>query len=302
VPTAEIRACQTVFVAPKSNAGRSSAKADQELARQKACSTFTRRGKRQQRTKLLFADAALWLQLKASKQMQKIGIIGGIGPETTIEYYRRILDLYGRCNPDGSALYIIINSLDMKKPLAMLRASKLEELATFLSEEIETLARAGAAFALVAANTPHLVFDAIARQSRIPLISIVEATAEAAKAEGLKRLGLLGTRFTMQASFYSDAMAAREIEVVLPNEEEQAYIHRKYMDELVPGIIVPETRDCLMSIIKSLKDRAQVDGAILGGTELSLILRDEAVFGIRILDTTQIHVEAAVTRLIAGTN
>jgi aspartate racemase len=234
--------------------------------------------------------------------MQRIGIIGGIGPETTIEYYRRILDLYGRCNPDGSAPYIIINSLDMKKPLAMLRASKLEELATFLSEEIETLARAGAAFALVAANTPHLVFDAIARQSRIPLISIVEATAEAAKAEGLKRLGLLGTRFTMQASFYSDAMAAREIEVVLPNEEEQAYIHRKYMDELVPGIIVPETRDCLMSIIKSLKDRAQVDGAILGGTELSLILRDEAVFGIRILDTTQIHVEAAVTRLIAGTN
>ena len=89
----------------------------------------------------------------------------------------------------------------MKKPLDMLTASKLEELATFVSEEVERLARAGAAFAVVAANTPHLVFDAIARQSRIPLISIVEATAEAAKAAGLKRLGLLGTRFTMQASF-----------------------------------------------------------------------------------------------------
>jgi aspartate racemase len=202
----------------------------------------------------------------------KIGIIGGIGPETTVEYYRRIIALYRRRNPDGSAPYIIINSLDMKKPLEMLTGSKLEEL----------------------------VFDAIARQSRVPLISIVEATAEAAKAAGLKRLGLLGTRFTMQASFYPDALAAREIEVILPNDEEQAYIHGKYMDELVPGIIVPETRDRLMNIIKTLKDRAQIDGAILGGTELSLILRDETVFGVRILDTTQIHVEAAVARLIRG--
>src|SRR5260370_36665679 len=184
----------------------------------------------------------------------------------------------------------------MKKPLDMLTASKLEELATFLREEVEKLARAGATFALVAANTPHLVFDAIARQSRISLISIVEATAEAAKAAGLKRLGLLGTRFTMQASFYPDALAAREIEVILPNEEEQAYIHGKYMDELVPGIIVPETRDRLMNIIKTLKDRAQIDGAILGGTELSLILRDETIFGVRILDTTQIHYEASVER------
>jgi aspartate racemase len=234
------------------------------------------------------------------KEMTRIGIIGGIGPETTVEYYRRILDLYRHRNPDGSAPYIIINSLDMKKPLAMLTTNKLDELATFLSEEIETLARAGAVFAIVAANTPHLVFDVIARKSRIPLISIVEATADAAKAAGLKRLGLLGTRFTMQASFYPDALAAREIEVILPGEEEQAYIHTKYMDELVPGIILPETRDRLMNIIKSLKDRAQIDGAILGGTELSLILRDETVFGVRILDTTQIHVEAAVARLIRG--
>jgi aspartate racemase len=231
--------------------------------------------------------------------MNKIGIIGGIGPETTVEYYRRIIDLYRRRNPDGSAPYIIINSLDMKKPLAMLTANKLEELATFLSEEVETLARAGASFALVAANTPHLVFDAIARQSRLPLISIVEATADAAKTAGLKRLGLLGTRFTMQAAFYPDALAAREIEVIIPNEEEQAYIHGKYMDELVPGIILPETCERLMNIIKSLKERAQIDGAILGGTELSLILRDDTVFGVRIFDTTQIHVEAAVARLIS---
>ena len=93
----------------------------------------------------------------------------------------------------------------------------------------------------------------------------------------------------MQASFYPDAVAAREIEMILPNEEEQAYIHAKYMDELVPGIILLETRDRLMNITKSLKERARIDAAILGRTELSLILRDEMVFGVRILDTTQIH-------------
>src|SRR5260370_8110065 len=123
--------------------------------------------------------------------MERRGIIGGIGPETNVEYYRRIIALYRRRDPHGSAPYIIINSLDMKKPLDMLTASKLEELATFLSEEVERLARAGAAFGLVAANTPHLVFDAIARQSRIPLITIVKATADAPKATALKPLAFL---------------------------------------------------------------------------------------------------------------
>ena len=198
--------------------------------------------------------------------MNRIGIIGGIGPETTVEYYRRILDLYRRRNPGGSAPYIIINSLDMKKPLEMLTASKLEELAALLSEEVETLARAGAAFALVAANTPHLVFDAIARQSRIPLISIVEATADAAKTAGLKRLGLLGTRFTMQASFYPDALAARAIEVILPNEEEQTYIHGKYMDELAGGRL-PRLR--LASILIPIGHAKRGQRPPIGGESLA---------------------------------
>ena len=132
--------------------------------------------------------------------MTRIGIIGGIGPETTVEYYRRILELYRQHNPEGGAPYIIINSLDMKKPVEMLTANKLEELAAFLAEELETLARAGAAFALVAANTPHLVFDAIVRQSRIPLISIVEATADAAKAAGVSGINFLASPlFTVNA-------------------------------------------------------------------------------------------------------
>jgi aspartate racemase len=104
----------------------------------------------------------------------------------------------------------------------------------------------------------------------------------------------------MQSSFYRDALSDRRIELALPSEEEQAWVHNKYMRELLKGIVLPETRERLMTIIKTLKERSQIDGVILGGTELSLILRDEIAFGIQILDTTQIHVEAAVARLVAG--
>ena len=230
--------------------------------------------------------------------MKTLGIIGGIGPESTIEYYRRIHALYRQRVSDGSAPSIIINSIDNKKLLDLAGGNELNELAGYLAREVEKLAHAGAVLALLAANTPHLVFDSVAQHSTIPLISIVTATCEAAKTRGLKRLGLLGTRFTMQASFYRDALSPRQIEVVVPNEEEQAWVHDKYMQELLNGIILPETREGLMAIVKALRDRSQIDGVILGGTELSLILRDETVFGIQVLDTTQIHVEAAVAQLI----
>ena len=234
--------------------------------------------------------------------MKTLGIIGGIGPESTIEYYRRINALYRERICDGSAPSIIINSIDMKKLLDFVAANELDELTGYLTGEVEKLARGGATFGLLAANTPHLVFDAVARQSPIPLISIVEVTCAEAKAAGLQRLGLLGTRFTMQSSFFSDLLSGQEIATIVPNEEEQLYIHGKYVNELVKGIILPETREQLMAIIKQLKERARIDGVILGGTELSLILREDTVFGVQVLDTTEIHVKAVVAALLSGTN
>jgi aspartate racemase len=230
--------------------------------------------------------------------MKTLGIIGGIGPESTIEYYQRIQALY-RERTGGQAPSIIINSIDMQKLVGWVEANELDQMARYLAGEIEKLVRAGASFGLLSANTPHLVFDSVASQSTIPLISIVEATCERAKARGLTRLALLGTRFTMRSTFYRDALSKRQIEVVVPNEDEQAWVHDKYMHELVKGIILPETRERLMTLINTLKERFQTDGVILGGTELSLILRDENVFGVQVLDTTQIHVEAAVTRMLS---
>jgi len=226
--------------------------------------------------------------------MKTIGIIGGIGPESTIEYYRTIIASYVERIPDGSYPSIIINSIDLKKLLDMAAAHELAKMAEYLVVEIQRLARAGSECGLVAANTPHVVFDEVHRRSPIPLVSIVEATCEAAKSLGLRKLGLFGTRLTMQGRFYPDVFSRDGIALVVPNEPEQAFIHHMYFHELVKGTVLPETRERLLTIVDRLKEREGIQGLILGGTELSLILRDATVRGIPVLDTTRIHAKAIV--------
>jgi aspartate racemase len=230
--------------------------------------------------------------------MQTLGIIGGTGPETTIEYYRRLIAAYRARSGEGHAPSLVINSIDSKKVVDLVTANELGHLADYLAREVERLARAGAGLGLIAANTPHLVFDEVQSRSAIPMLSIVTATRDAAAAAGLRRLALFGTRFTMQAAFFPEIFKARQIALVMPNEAEQDYIHDKYMNELFANIILPETGEGLLAIVRAMKEREQVDGLILGGTELSLILREPMAVGLPVLDTTQIHVEAAVEWLL----
>src|SRR5712692_2648980 len=130
--------------------------------------------------------------------MKTLGMIGGVGPESTIDYYKNIIALYRERKNDGSYPQFVINSINLKKGIDFMNAKDLPAMAAFLLEEIEKLARAGADFGLIAANTPHIVFDDIAPKLPIPFISIVEATCDYAKARELKRLALFGTRYTMQ--------------------------------------------------------------------------------------------------------
>lgn len=231
--------------------------------------------------------------------MKTLGIIGGIGPESTIDYYKTIVALYRERKPDGSYPPIVINSIDMQRIVKMFEAGELEKLTSAFAEELQKLHRAGVDFALLAANTPHLVFDDLQRQSPLPLISIVEATCEVAKARGLKRVGLFGTRFTMQATFYRDVFSREGIAVVVPDAADQDYIHEKYMSELVPGIFLPETRAGLLVIVDRLAEQTAIEGVILGGTELPLILREPAHNGIPFFNTTRIHAAAAVERMFS---
>jgi aspartate racemase len=230
--------------------------------------------------------------------MRTLGIVGGLGPESTIDYYRFILARYRERNPGAGNPHILINSLDVDKGIAMLNAGELDNLTEYLAVGgVEPLVRAGADFGLIAANTPHLVFDQVQRRSSIPLLSIVSATAGKAKAQGLKKVGLFGTGFTMRAEFYPEAFARQGIELVRPKEAEREFIHNKYLGELLKNQFLPETRTEILRIAERLRTEENVDAIVLAGTELPLLLRDSAS-EITFLDTTVIHVEAAVDELL----
>jgi aspartate racemase len=231
--------------------------------------------------------------------MKILGIIGGLGPESTLEYYQNIIALYRERQRDGSYPEFIINSVDLKKGLDFMAERNLTGMADYLLEEIGKLARAGANFGLISANTPHIVFDELAPKSPIPLISIVEATCAAAKARKLRRLALFGTRFTMQGTFYPKVFSREGIALVVPDATDQDYLHDKYLNELVPGKFLPETRAGLLAIVDRMKANSDIDGVILAGTELPLILRDAEHNGIPFLNTTTIHCEAAVAEMFS---
>ncbi|HAF15616.1 MAG TPA: aspartate racemase [Blastocatellia bacterium] len=225
------------------------------------------------------------------------GIVGGIAPESTVEYYRLLIASYRKQTNDGNYPPIIINSINLKKMLDLILANRLALVTDYLVEAVEKLARAGADFGAFASNTPHIVFDEIRGRSSLPLISIVEATCDAASRMGLQRVGLFGTRFTMQGQFYPAVFSKAGIELVAPDETEQDYIHTRYMSELVNGVFLPATREKLLGIVDRLKEREGIDGLILGGTELPLILRTAEHNDLPLLDTTRIHVERIVAEL-----
>jgi aspartate racemase len=230
--------------------------------------------------------------------MKTLGVVGGIGPDSTVDYYLSLMKMWREKTADGTSPSILINSIDLTKLLGLIAAQALPELAAYLSAEVERLARAGAGAGLIAANTPHIVFDEVQRLSSIPLISIVEAVREAAEELGFRKLGLLGNKFTMQGLFYSKVFSRAGISLVVPNHNEQDQIHPIYMNELVKGIFLPESRERLLAIADRLAADERVQGVILAGTELPLLLRD-ANCGISFLDTAQIHVKAAMSWLLS---
>ena len=231
--------------------------------------------------------------------LKTLGIVGGLGPESTIDYYRSIIALYRERRPGGGYPPIVIVSLDVDKGLRMLNNNQHEQLVEYLVGGIRQLASAGADYALISANSPHMVYESVRSASPLPLISIVEAACEAVQRAGLKRVGLLGTRFTMGGRFYQDVFEKQGITLITPSDEEQAGIHDKYINELLLGKFLPETRDFLHGVIAALKERDGVEGVVLAGTELPLILRGTSSAGLPMFDTTQIHVSAAVDEMLA---
>ncbi len=224
-------------------------------------------------------------------QTKVIGIIGGIAPPSTIDYYQRIIAGFHEKSDAGSYPSILINSIDMTHMLDLVAKKDYNALTAYLSGEILKLKNGGADFAVIASNTPHIVFEQLRIKSALPLISIVEAALESAKKFGCKKLGLFGTKSTMQGGFYQAGFHKEGIEIITPSPESQNYIHDKYMNEFVKGIFVEETKKAFMEIVNYMRKQNGIDGLILGGTELPFILKDEDFINFKLFNTTEIHVE-----------
>ena len=230
--------------------------------------------------------------------MKKVGILGGIGPESTIEYYRLLITLFRQKLNTDQYPEILIQSIDMTEMLGYVFNNQLDELVAFLRAKIRILEKSNVDYVALASNTPHLVFEELANVVDVEMISIVEETSKIIKNKGIEKVGLLGTKSTMRKGFYQKIGKNYGIEMVIPNEKNQNYIHEKYMNELVFNQIIPETKTALLQIINELEINENIKGIVLGGTELPLILNQKDFNTLEVFNTTEIHVNAILNKML----
>lgn len=228
-----------------------------------------------------------------------LGIVGGVGPESTIDYYRSIVAEYQQRRGDGVYPRILINSVDAGEIFGHMLAGEAEPIGDILLRAVQQLAAAGAGVAAIASVTTHMGFASLEPRSPIPLISILDAICGSAVARGIRKPAVFATRMTTEGAFFADPFERAGIELVRPDEPARAWIHDMYMGELVRGDFRDESRSRLIEIATDLRDRYGIDGLILGGTELPLLLRDETVAGVPVLDPSRIHVATLVDWLVA---
>lgn len=227
--------------------------------------------------------------------MKKLGLIGGMGPESTIPYYHDIV--YGVQERTGVFPKLTIESVNVFDVLRLCGEEKYEELTEYLLEAIRNLAGSGADFAALSANTPHIVFDRLREKSPLPLVSIVEAACAEADKLRYHKIGLMGTVFTMKRDFFKAPFREKEIEVIIPNEEEVSFVNEKIASELEIGVVKKETLQEFQKIIARMEKEKGIEAIVLGCTELPLLLNDE-VSPVPCLDTMKIHVGALVEAIV----
>lgn len=224
--------------------------------------------------------------------MKVIGLIGGMSWESSAVYYqlinRRIQDLLGGVHNAKIILY----SLDFGEIEALQQVGNWKEMGVILGNVAETMEKAGAEMLVLCTNTMHKLTPAIESRIEIPFIHIADVTGDAIGAKGLKTVGLLGTRFTMEQKFYKDRLKNRyDLNIITPTLKDRKEVHRIIYDELVKGIILEESRQTYIQIIQRLIDKG-AEGVILGCTEIPLLISGEDCT-IPVFNTTALHAEAA---------
>ena len=225
--------------------------------------------------------------------MKTIGLIGGMSWESSIEYYRIInqttREKLGGLHSAKSLMY----SVEFAEIENLQHQNRWDDAANILIKAARSLEKGGADFALICTNTMHKLYDEVQEQIQIPLLHIADATAQAIKSSGMDKIGLLGTRFTMEEDFYKGRLIEKyDLKVIIPTSEEMDQVHRVIYDELCAGIIEQSSRQIYTNIIKRLI-AAGAQGIILGCTEIGLLVKPEDS-SVPLFDTTEIHAQAAV--------
>ncbi|HEY8590780.1 MAG TPA: aspartate/glutamate racemase family protein [Naasia sp.] len=228
--------------------------------------------------------------------MRMIGLLGGMSWESTAEYYR-LLNEGVRDRVGGLAsARLVLSSVDFAEVERMQVAGDWDAAAALLAEEARRLEGAGAELLLLCTNTMHLVADDVARATTVPLLNLIDATAGAVTSAGVRAVGLLGTAFTMEKAFYRERLEAAGLEVLIPDADDRATVHRIIYDELCAGIVSDTSRREYVRIIERLADRG-AEGVILGCTEIELLI-DQDDSPVPVFPTTRIHVEAALAEAL----
>ncbi len=229
---------------------------------------------------------------------KKIGIIGGLSPESTVSYYLHITRSYVERFGDHSYPEIIIYSVNLEQYHRWRSANRWDLVADDLIASAQRLRKAGADFGLIATNTMHKVFDAVQAAVDFPLIHIIDATAAKARERGLKTLGLLGTRYTMSDGFYHDRIAQSGLNLVVPPPADQTVVHRIIVEELIQGRLREDSKAAYRHIISGLIEQG-AEGIILGCTEIPLLIQ-QPDSPVPLLDTAALHADAALAYALAG--
>lgn len=224
--------------------------------------------------------------------MKTIGMIGGMSWESTAIYYRDANELVRERLGGLHSAKILLESLDFQQISDLQSADRWDDAAAILSASARSLERSGADMVLICTNTMHLLVDQVQAAVQVPVLHIADVAGEAVVAQGLSKVGLLGTAFTMEKDFYRDRIASRGVEVLVPGVEDRGVVHRAIFGELALGVCSDETRTRLRDIIARLVAEG-AQGIILGCTELELLVtQDES--SVPIFPTAKLHVAAAV--------
>ncbi len=227
--------------------------------------------------------------------MKKIGLVGGLGPASTIDYYTGLIDKTQR--EQGQTVYpeIVIDSVNMTLHDRALVEKDYDRLADYLIESIENLRAAGAEIAAITANTEHIIWDMVCQRFTLPVVSVVDATINEIKKNGYKRVLVFGTVFTLKSGLYDNALEKNEINAIIPTDNDAEQIGKLIYPNLENGIVIPEDRQKLIEIAEQYIEKYNADAMLLGCTELPLAIKPGDV-SVPVLNTTSIHIEEIYKR------